>query len=92
MKDLTPPQRNQEIADILPHPPTSLLAKLPLQTSFRRYPAYRDPASDPFRDDCREPPPFVPICPESQPEWSAYRTPTYGFVHLSLKSATEAEW
>ena len=27
-----------------------------------------------------------------QPEWSAFRTPTYGFVHLNLKSADVAEW
>ena len=33
-----------------------------------------------------------PICPEVQPQWSAFRTPTYGFVHLNLKSASVAEW
>lgn len=32
------------------------------------------------------------FCPSSQPEWSAYREPSFGFGNLVLESATNARW
>ena len=48
-----------------------LLSTLPVL----RYPAYRDPNADPWKDDCRVPPHFVPVCPETQPEVRASERP-----------------
>lgn len=32
------------------------------------------------------------FCPTQQPEWSAYREPSFGFGTLELQSATQAKW
>ena len=32
------------------------------------------------------------LCPTSQPPWSAYREPTFGFGKLTIFDATRAEW
>jgi hypothetical protein len=32
------------------------------------------------------------FCPQGQPEWSAYREPSFGYGSLELLSPTEAKW
>ncbi len=33
-----------------------------------------------------------PVCPDKQPEWSAIRTPSYGFVSITIESETTVQW